>query len=83
MKSYIFNFHYNKPASRAAGAPKLTVHWRGKCVLVDHIDCRVRIITKHRKTQPLCVMQGFADDILFDTERADTGGNKIITAIIK
>lgn len=67
MKKRRFFFHYNKPASVAQGRNVLTVHWRGACHLVHHIQCYVPIETKARKSQPRCVMQGIALRVVFDT----------------
>lgn len=53
-----FWFHYNKPASRAAGHPVLTVHCRGACHTVRHIECHVPVRTRERKSQPHVVMAG-------------------------
>lgn len=39
MKTYKATMHFNKPGSRN-GTP-WTVHYRGKCHLVQAIDCRV------------------------------------------
>lgn len=58
MRKYAFFFHYNKPASLKAGRNKLTVHWRGLCMIVDGVNCRVPIVSKDRKSQPRCVMAG-------------------------
>lgn len=60
-KKYTFFYHYNKPASRAAGKNKLTIHWRGKCILVDKIFCFVESRTVDRKSQPHCVIKGQAE----------------------
>lgn len=57
-KPRVFNFHYNKPASKAAGRNILTVHYMKQCLLVEEIDCQVPVKTKSRKRQPHCVMQG-------------------------
>ena len=57
-KKYAFSFHYNKPASRAAGKTILTVHYRDKCYLVEDLECNVPTKVRHRKTQPYCVLAG-------------------------
>jgi hypothetical protein len=62
-KQYTFFYHYNKPASKAAGKNKLTVHWRQKCILVDKIFCFVESRTVDRKTQPHCVIKGLAKQL--------------------
>lgn len=56
-----FFFHYNKPESAKAGTPKLSVHYKGTCFIVDHINCHVPTQSKIRSTQPRVVMQGFAE----------------------
>lgn len=58
-----FFFHYNKPASAAAGIPKLSVHYAKACHIVDGIDCRVPIRSKNNKKQPRCVMAGKCGDV--------------------
>jgi hypothetical protein len=57
-KQYSFWFHYNKPASKAKGRNILTIHYRGKCILVEHIECWVPTETHNRKYQPRCVLRG-------------------------
>lgn len=61
----VFFFHYNKPASRSANAPKMTVHYKGACHLVDHIICDVSVHTHHNKHQPHVVLKGKANNIVF------------------
>lgn len=53
-----FWFHYNKPASRTAGRPVMTVHYRGACHFVRHIKCHVPVRTRERQSQPHVVMAG-------------------------
>lgn len=53
-----FFFHYNKPASRAAGKPVLTLHFAGKCHLVSSVFCFCPVSTHVRKKQPHCVVRG-------------------------
>lgn len=76
MREYRFYFHYNKPASKTAGYPKLSLHFRNKCHLADVIDCTVPCCSKNNKKQPHCVMEGFAQQI-FILKRLD--GKKEIT----
>ena len=64
MKNYRFFFHYNKPASKSAGTPKLSVHYKGKCYIVDHINCGVPIMSRHNKRQPVCAMIGMCNKFL-------------------
>jgi len=58
QRAFAFYFHYNKPASKAAGKNILTVHYKGVCHLVEGIECEVSIKTRSRKTQPHCVIAG-------------------------
>lgn len=53
-----FWFHYNRPASRHAGHPVMTVHYQGSCHTVRHIQCHVPVLTRERKSQPHVVMAG-------------------------
>lgn len=53
-----FWLHYNKPASRKAGHPMLTVHHKGACLLVRSVVCSVPLRTRERRTQPHVVMAG-------------------------
>lgn len=59
-KPRAFFFHFNKPASRAAGAPVISLHVDGVCYLVSNIECLVPIKGRIRKTQPRWVMTGRA-----------------------
>ena len=63
-----FFFHYNKPASRAAGENRLTVHWQGRCEIVRSLECYVPIETRARKAQPRCVMAGKAESVTIKNE---------------
>ena len=53
-----FWFHYNKPASKKAGHPVMTVHHKGACLMVRSIVCTVPVCSRERKTQPHVVMAG-------------------------
>lgn len=55
-----FFFHYNKPASLAAGEPRLSVHFKGACLIVKGVECRAPVASRNRRTQPRCVMAGKA-----------------------
>lgn len=59
-KAYVFYFHYNKPASLSAGKPKLSVHYRGLCNIVDKVICAVPCESRINKRQPRVVMAGWA-----------------------
>lgn len=71
----IFYFHYNKPASLKAGKVKMSVHFMGKCHIVDAVRCLVPCETRIKKRQPRCVMAGMADSVLIS-------GNKQSIAVI-
>ena len=81
-RKYSFFFHYNKPASRAAGRNKLTLHWRGKCHLVDAINCHVPIESVDKKTQPHCILKGVALSVLLVGEGKDGQSVQKTTAYI-
>ena len=55
-----FYFHYNKPASQSAGEPRLSVHFRDRCMIVKEITCYVPCESRNRSRQPRCVMVGKA-----------------------
>lgn len=58
-KKYRFFYHYYKQFKC------LSVHYRGKCHRVKHIDCQVATESKYNKSQPFLVMQGFASELVF------------------
>lgn len=57
MKKYRFFYHYYKQKK------KMSVHFRGMCMVVDDVICLASCETKWKKTQPNLVMQGFATDV--------------------
>lgn len=63
-----FFFHYNKPASQSAGEPRLSVHFRGSCLIVKGVECKVPVTSRNRRTQPRCVMAGRASAITVTPE---------------
>lgn len=63
MKLYTFYLHYNKPASLAAKAPKMSVHFRDRCLIVDSIKCFRPTHSKVRARQPRIVMAGSANTV--------------------
>ena len=72
LKKYKFWFHYNKPASRTAGEPRLTVHFRDQCYLVNKVCCYgIDIVTRNNKKQPHCVVAGNATDLVIKNDVAD------------
>ena len=70
LKRHAFFFHYNKPASQAAGRPQISVHYRGQCYVVDEVACYVTTKSRVRRTQPHFVMAGRTQGICFDDNRA-------------
>ncbi len=60
-----FWFHYNKPASAKAGAPRLTIHWKGQCHIVESLDIKVPTSSRIRQTQPRVVIAGKCKEINF------------------
>jgi len=78
MSKRVFFFHYNKPASRSANSPKMTVHYKGVCHIVDHIICDVCVHTHHNKKQPHVILKGKANNIIFINDAP----RKLITAHI-
>jgi hypothetical protein len=57
-RSLTFYFHFNKPASKAAGKPQLSIHFQKKCLIVDNLVCNLPVRGCIRKTQPHFVMKG-------------------------
>jgi len=66
-----FFYHYNKPASRKAGRPVLTLHWLDKCHLVSRVVCKTETETHERKTQPCCVVRGWAKGVTINNGIAE------------
>ena len=60
-----FFFHYNKPESKRQGVNVLTLHWKGKCHLVNDIVCYAPTETHKQKRQPHCVVRGWAAEVEF------------------
>lgn len=48
----------------------MTVHFRGQCIPVHDVECRVKCETKRNKTQPHLVLQGYCSDVLVEDEKA-------------
>ena len=61
-----FWYHYNKPASRKALKPILTVHWESRCILVEGVDITVPTKSRVRKSQPHIVITGSARNVVVD-----------------
>lgn len=57
-RKYRFFYHYFK------GKKKMTIHFKGTCMVVDNIICNTSCETKWNKTQPNLVMRGFCDEVI-------------------
>ncbi len=57
MRLRRFFFHYNKHTGF------MTVHYRGVCIPIKNVDCRVPIETKYNKNQPRLVLRGWAEQV--------------------
>jgi len=67
-KLYRFWYHYNKPASKKAGHPLFTVHYRNKCWITKSIVCSVSTETHTRKRQPYAVVRGHCYNMSINDE---------------
>lgn len=63
MKLYGFYLHYNKPYSQRFKTHKWSVHFKGKCYIVDKIVCNPKTESKLNKRQPHVAMQGFSEKV--------------------
>lgn len=61
---YRFFFHYRKQTGG------MTVHFRGQCIPITDVECKVRCETKRNKTQPYLVLQGYCSDVIVEGEKA-------------
>lgn len=64
MKNYRFFYHFYKQYN------KMSVHFRGKCNIVDDIICEVSCETKWNRTQPKLVMRGYAKEVKIENNIA-------------
>lgn len=64
-KPFAFFFHFNKPKSKAAGKPQITLHFLDTCYIVDNLGCEVMTYGRINKRQPFFVMTGKATKIVF------------------
>ena len=63
-KSYRFFFHYRRKTKG------MTVHFRGTCIPVTDVECRVKCETKRNKVQPYLVLQGFCKNVEVHCDKA-------------
>lgn len=66
MKKKVFWFHFNKPASKKAGKPIISLHYDKTCHMVDNIICEVPTAGKLNKRQPHFVIRGYTTSIVID-----------------
>jgi hypothetical protein len=64
MKKYRFFFHYKRSEH------KMTVHFKKQCTSVSDVQCHVPVQTKWNKVQPHIVLQGFASEVIFESDKA-------------
>lgn len=67
MKGWRFFYHYRK------GTGRLSVHFRGKCLDVGNVWCRVGCESKWNARQPKLVMQGHAATVRIVNDTAVIG----------
>ncbi len=60
-----FFYHYNKPSSKKAGKPQISLHFKQTCYIVDNIVVGVPTAGRINKRQPYFVMVGNAATIEF------------------
>jgi len=78
MSKLVFWLHYNKPASASAKSPKLTIHYRNECHIVDHVLIEGPVVfSHHRKKQPRMILKGVCEG--FEVRRSNNGLTAIIT----
>lgn len=62
-KHYRFFFHYNKPEAQRAKRPRISLHHKNTCHIIDNIQVLVPTEGKINKRQPYFVMQGWAKNV--------------------
>ena len=66
----VFWYHYNKPASKKAGKPQITIHYNDQCIIVDNLICKVETYGHIRKAQPFFVVKGKCKEIKIENKIA-------------
>lgn len=59
----VFFFHYNKPLSKKANKPQISIHYKKQCIIVDNLVCNVKTYGTLQKTQPHFVVKGKCQSI--------------------
>jgi hypothetical protein len=78
LKKRVFFFHFNRPASQSQGRPVLSIHYKGKCILVNNLQTWVPMETKFNKRQPRCVMKGECHDVVVYGKNDELGIGALI-----
>jgi len=58
--------HYNKPESKRQGHAIMTLHFGNVCHLVRNVSIKTPCESHIRKTQPHCVIRGWATDVVIN-----------------
>lgn len=64
-RKYRVSYHYHRHGEKC-----MSIHYKGKCILVKDIECNVPVQTKWNKTQPKLVMQGWASSVKISKGKA-------------
>lgn len=64
MKTYRYFYHYNRQHD------KWSVHFKGKCHIVDEFECLVPNEGHTQKQQPKRIVRGFAKEVIIDNNKA-------------
>jgi hypothetical protein len=62
MRRFFFHYHRQKK--------KMSVHFDGKCHVVESVGCLVPCETHYNKRQPFLVMRGFCNEVLIEKDLA-------------
>lgn len=65
-----FFYHFNKPKSKQLGKPVISLHYDKACHFVSNLECAVPTKGRIRKTQPVFVITGKANEITIVDEIA-------------
>lgn len=63
-KKYRFFYHFNKQMTNKSGNVKWSIHFKGRCIIVDYFNCYVCTESKSNKVQPKAVVRGFCKDVV-------------------
>lgn len=71
-RRYVFYYHLNKPETKRVGHPIWTLHWRGKCHMLDYIISFVPTETKANRRQPWAVVRGHSTGVCLHKKQDGT-----------